>query len=208
MRNPEVVFAGRTFRASALLLAFLSLSCISSKQNGQSRGIDQILDAYAGSGNPGAAVAVIWGDSVFFSSAYGMADVAKQIPVTTSTNFRLASVTKQFTATAVLLLIRDRKISFDTILTDVVPDFSAYGSNITVRHLLTHTSGLVDYESLIPDSQTVQVHDEDVVRILRSVDSTLFKSGTAYQYSNSGYAVLAQIVQIVSGKRFADFLRD
>jgi CubicO group peptidase (beta-lactamase class C family) len=73
---------------------------------------------------------------------------------------------------------------------------------------LTHSSGLVDYESLIPDSQTVQVHDEDVVELLRSVDTTLFQPGTAYQYSNSGYAVLAQIVQTVSGKRFADFLRE
>ena len=84
------------------------------------------------------------------AKGYGLANVEERIPCGTNTNFRLASVTKQFTAMAVMMLAERKKLSLDERLTDFFPEFPAYGNQITLRHLLTHTSGLIDYEDVIP----------------------------------------------------------
>jgi CubicO group peptidase (beta-lactamase class C family) len=105
-----------------------------------------------------------------------------------------------------MILQEQGKLSYDQSLKDLFPDFPAYGEKITIRHLLQHTSGLIDYESLIPDTATVQVLDEDVLEMMKGVDSTYFEPGTQYRYSNSAYAVLAMIIEKVSGLKFANFL--
>lgn len=169
---------------------------------------EHVLADYQSPTVPGAAIVVLRQDSILFRAAYGMADLSKHTSVTPQTNFRLASVSKQFTSAAILLLIRGNQISFDTKLTEIFKDFPPYGSSITVRHLLTHTSGLASYESLIPDSQTVQVHDRDVLLLLSSVDSTYFPPGSQFRYSNSGYAIPSLIVESVARMPFAQFLED
>lgn len=162
---------------------------------------------YASPAGPGAAVLVMKNDSIIFEKSYGLADIESRQPVATTTNFRLASVTKEFTAMCIMILAERGLLSYEDTLAKFFPDFPAYGRSITVRQLLNHTSGLVDYESLIPDSQTVQVLDKDCLVLLMKVDTLLFPSGTKYEYSNTGYAFLALIVEKVSGKRFADFLK-
>lgn len=137
-----------------------------------------------------------------------MADLEKKIAATPQTNYRLASVTKQFTATAILLLYQDSKLSLDDRIKRWLPSLPAALDSVTIRQLLTHTSGIIDYEDVIPPGTTAQLHDADVLRLLESQDSTYFKPGTKYQYSNSGYALLALIVERVSGKSFAAFLHD
>ena len=137
-----------------------------------------------------------------------MADLEKKIAATPQTNYRLASVTKQFTATAILLLYQDSKLSLDDRIKRWLPSLPAALDSVTIRQLLTHTSGIIDYEDVIPPGTTTQPHDADVLRLLESQDSTYFKPGTKYQYSNSGYALLALIVERVSGKSFATFLHD
>jgi CubicO group peptidase (beta-lactamase class C family) len=117
-------------------------------------------------------------------------------------------VTKQFTAMSIMLLAERGLLSYEDSITTFFPDFPPYGKAITVRHLLNHTSGLVDYESLIPDSQTVQVLDSDCLELLKGVDSLYFSPGAKFEYSNTGYAILALVVERVSGKRFADFLKE
>lgn len=169
--------------------------------------VDEIMKEFDAPNVPGASMLVMKNDSVVFKKAYGYADVSDKRPVTTTTNFRLASITKQFTAMSVILLAERGQLSFADPITKFFPDFPAYGNEITVRHLLTHTSGLVDYESLIPDSQRVQVLDADCLRLMYDIDSLYFSVGTKYQYSNTGYALLALIVEKVSGMRFADFLK-
>jgi len=183
-------------------------SCISISPLSLQQSIDNIMKEYNAPNVPGASVLVLKNDSIVFKKAYGYADITTSTPVATTTNFRLASITKQFTATAIVLLAEQGKLSLDDKLTTFFPDFPSYGKEITVRHLLTHTSGLVDYESLIPDSQTVQVYDADCLKLMYSVDSLYFPAGTQYQYSNTGYALLALIVEKVSGKRFADFMKE
>jgi CubicO group peptidase (beta-lactamase class C family) len=168
--------------------------------------VDTLFADFSGD-RPGASVMVIRDGRPVFVKAYGLADRDRKIPVTPETGFRLASVTKQFTALSVMILVERGKLTFDTTLRDIFPDFPEYGGKITIRHLLTHTSGLVSYESLIPETATVPVYDRDVLRMMASVDSTYFPPGSEYRYSNSGYAVLAMLVEKVSGETFPAFLK-
>src|SRR5581483_4190991 len=104
---------------------------------------------------PGAAVMVIDHGQVVFQHGYGVAELRTRTPIDEHTNFRLASDTKQFTAMAVMLLVHDGKLRYDERLTEVFPEFPAYGKNITIRELLNHTSGLLDYEDLMPKYEGV-----------------------------------------------------
>jgi CubicO group peptidase (beta-lactamase class C family) len=170
--------------------------------------IDSLMARYASPAGPGASVLVVRNGKVVYQKGYGLADVEKGIPVTPETNFRLASLSKQFTATAVMLLIADRKLRYDDSLTALLTDVPAYARGVTVRQLLNHTSGLPDYEDFVPDSQTRQVHDGDVPGLIAQATAMKFAPGTRYDYSNTGYALLALIVERRSGKRYADFLND
>ena len=171
--------------------------------------IDSFFAPFAAPGRPGASVLVLHGDAVVVRRAYGLADVSTARPATPETNYRLASLTKGFTAAAVLLLVRDGTLTLDTAVTQVLTTFPAYGDSIRIRHLLSHTSGVRDYEDFVPDSQMSQVRDADVLKLLCArTKSTYFAPGAAFRYSNSAYALLALIVEQISGLRFADFLRD
>jgi CubicO group peptidase (beta-lactamase class C family) len=117
-------------------------------------------------------------------------------------------VTKQFTATAIRRLAEEGKLSLDDRVRQWLPSLLASADTITIRHLLTHTSGLIDYEDLMAPDTTEQIHDADVLRLLESEDRTYFAPGTSYQYSNSGYALLALIVERASGVTFATYLKD
>lgn len=162
---------------------------------------------------PGASVMIIRDGALAFAKGYGLADLEKKTPIARETNFRLASVSKQFTAMAVLILRERGKLSLDENLLAFFPEFPAFGKQITVRHLLTHTSGLLAYEDLIPEGTTIPVLDQDVLRILISngatnATPTYFPVGSQYRYSNSAYSLLALIVQARSGQTFAHFLRE
>jgi CubicO group peptidase (beta-lactamase class C family) len=170
--------------------------------------IDEILNEYNNPDLPGAAVMVVQSGEVIFQKGYGLANVEKKITITVATNFRLASVTKQFTAMSILILIDVGKLKLETTLKNIFPDFPEYGSDITIKNLLQHTSGLIDYEDLIPDTLTVQVKDKDVLELIMKTDSTYFQPGSQHRYSNTGYALLALTVEKLSGKPFRSFLKD
>jgi len=172
------------------------------------KAIDRLFAEYNHAGVPGAAVAVIRHGRPPLIRAYGLAELDTKRPVTERTNFRLASLTKPFTATAVLLLVREGRLTLDTRVTDIVSEFPAYGRDIRIRHLLTHTSGLRSYEELVPRSRARHVTDHDVVTLLKRTDHLLFRPGTAFRYGDSGYAVLALVVERVSRRPFAAFLHD
>jgi len=157
---------------------------------------------------PGACVMVIQNGKALLSRSYGLANCEDHIPCAPETNFRLASVTKQFTAMAIMILADRKQLSLDDPITKYFPEFPPYGEPITIRHLLNHTSGLADYEDLIPKGTLLPVLDINVLRLLQKQEKTLFPPGTQFRYSNSGYAFLALIVEKVSGKSFASFLRE
>ncbi|HEX2781556.1 MAG TPA: serine hydrolase domain-containing protein [Gemmatimonadaceae bacterium] len=172
------------------------------------RGIDSLLAAYARPGAPGASVLVVRDGRTIVSRSYGLADLAAGTPATPETNYRLASLTKQFTATAILLLAADGALRYDDSVSRFLPQLPACARGVTIRQLLTHTSGLPAYEDFVPDSQTTQVHDRDVPALIAHADSLYFPAGSSYRYSNTGYALLALIVERASGASFASFLRD
>jgi CubicO group peptidase (beta-lactamase class C family) len=162
--------------------------------------------AYSGA-VPGACVLVLHEGVPVVRQAYGMADLEREIASTSASNYRLASVTKQFTSAAVLMLTEEGVLSLEAPLREWLPSLPEAAGEVTVRHLLTHTSGLIDYEDLIPPGRTAQLHDADVLRLLKTEPRTYFAPGSAYRYSNGGYALLALIIEIVSGMSFATFLR-
>jgi CubicO group peptidase (beta-lactamase class C family) len=163
---------------------------------------------------PGAAVLVIKDDKILFERGYGITDVKTLHEIDEHTNFRLASVTKQFTAMAIMLLVHDGKLRYDEPLTEIFPDFPEYGKAITIRMLLNHTSGLQDYEDLMPkpDSnvpiEEIQIQDSGVLELLKHQNATKFPPGSRWEYSNSGYVLLGMIVERVSGDSFPDFLHN
>ena len=195
-------------RTSLVAVSILALLASCSRKDPVLTAIDDLFAPFSGDSVPGASVVVVQDGHVALTRAYGMADLESGVPAATATNYRLASLTKQFTAIAVLLLVRDGKLALDTPLTDVLPEFPDYDRTITLRHLLTHTSGVPDYEPFVSDTQSWQVKDRDVLDILMRTDGTDFPPGSAYSYSNSGYALLALVVERASGQSFADFLHD
>jgi CubicO group peptidase (beta-lactamase class C family) len=198
----------------ALLLIHLALvcgtiSCTSTKKAAVSAdAIDALFQEYNQPNVPGAAVMIIQEGKIALSRSYGFANLEERRPVTSATNFRLASVTKQFTAMAVLILAEQKKLSLDDPLVKFFPDLPPSDRAIKIRHLLNHTSGIVDYESLMPDSQTVQILDKEVLQLLKKADSTYFPAGSKFQYSNSAYSLLSLVVELVSHRPFAQFLKE
>ena len=172
------------------------------------RKIDSLLQDYRVTGSPGASVLVYEKGRILFAKGYGIKNGTTGEKVNVSTCFRLASLTKQFTAMCILQLSEQGKLSLDSPAHRFLTGLPVYAHGITIRHLLTHTSGLVDYEDLIPASQTKQVLDKDCLELMSTTDHLYFQSGTNYRYSNTGYALLALIVQKVTGKDFAGYLRD
>ena len=197
---------------TSLLLA-LSMSVAAFSQDYSSQ-IDNIFQPLVTANSPGFAVGVIKDGKLVISRGYGLADLNTKQRITSTTDFRLASVTKQFTAMAVMLLVHDGKLRYDDTLTKIFPEFPAYGSQITIRNLLNHTSGLKHYEGIyeeqtanLPADKVPQLHDADVLSILEQQTSTDFPPGTRWEYSNSGYAVLAMIVERISGQPFSDYVQ-
>jgi CubicO group peptidase (beta-lactamase class C family) len=177
--------------------------------------IDAVFGPLKSSSAPGAAVLVVHNASPVFRRGYGVADLRTLHPIGPNTNFRLASFTKQFTATCIMLLVRDGKLHYDDHLTDIFPEFPAYGKEITIRNLLNHTSGLPDYEDLLmaqypdtPPDKIPQILDAGVLKLLKQETAGKFQAGSKWEYSNSGYAILATIVEKVSGKPFGQFLHE
>lgn len=172
------------------------------------RAVDSLFAPYDLADGPGASLLVMRDGRVLLERSWGLAVVETRTPATAHTSYRLASLTKQFTATAILLLVRDGRLRLDEPARAVLPELPAYASAVTIRQLLTHTSGLWDYEDFVPDTARTQVHDADVPALLHRVDSTYFPPGTQWRYSNTGYALLALVVERASGERFARFLHD
>jgi CubicO group peptidase (beta-lactamase class C family) len=168
--------------------------------------IDELMRDYAGA-NPGASVLVLKDGEPRIRASYGLGDLEANVPVTPATNFRLASVSKQFTAAGILLLMEEEKLRLDDRLAQWLQSLPPATSEVTLRHLLTHTSGLIDYEDVMPSTQTTQLNDQDVLRLLESQDRTYFAPGTAYRYSNSGYVLLGPVIEKASGQAFPEFLQ-
>lgn len=169
--------------------------------------VDRLFAAFQDPARPGAAVLVTRADEVLVRGTFGAADCEAGTPITPETNFRLASLSKAFTAAAVLVLMRRGMLTLDTTLAEALPLSPPYSGEIRIRHLLTHTAGLPDYEDFVPDDLPYQVTDADVLELIRTKANALyFPPGVAFRYSNTAYALLALIVARYSGQTYATFL--
>lgn len=189
---------------------FLSNYALSQTNEEAGRKIDSLFASY-NSQTPGAAVAIVKDGKVIFIKGYGMADLDHDIPITPQTVFNIASVSKQFTAFAIYLLEHEGKISFDDDVRKYIPELPDYGTTIKIRHLLAHTSGLRDQAAI---GALTGWHSGDVItteQILKLVTrqkSLNFTPGTMFNYNNTGYTLLAEIVQRITGKTFAEYTNE
>lgn len=208
---------GNVLRATAILgcaALLLAAALPGAKADKPAKLVDALLKGLGGEREPGAAIMVLRDGAVVYLGTRGVADLQAMRPIDGRTNFRLASLSKAFTAAAVALLVRDGKLRYEDRLTDLLPGFPEYGRAITVRHLLDHTSGLPDYEGLMPAAdpgrpvEESQIDDAGVLELLRGRKAGWFVPGSIWRYSNSGYVMLGLIVARVSGRSFPTFLRE
>lgn len=159
-------------------------------------------------GAVGLSVAVARGDRVILSKGYGTADLENGIAATDASVFRIASVTKQFTAAAVLRMAERGKLRLDDDFTKYI-EFPTHGKTVTIRHLLTHTSGLKSYND-VPGFFDDIARDRTPDKVLEPVrgQPLEFEPGTKWSYSNTGYHLLGMIIEKVSGKTYGEHMRD
>jgi CubicO group peptidase (beta-lactamase class C family) len=179
--------------------------------------MDSAFSGIASHDTPGFAVLVKKDGKIVFEKGYGVRDLRSKTGIDAQTNFRLASFTKQFTAMAIMLLVHDGRLRYDQTLTDIFPEFPAFGKQITVRTLLNHAGGLPYYEDLMDAAEKTkgsiwsaekQIQDAEVLQLLEKESHGKFAAGTKWEYSNSGYVVLGLMVAKVSGISFGKFLQE
>jgi D-alanyl-D-alanine carboxypeptidase len=173
--------------------------------------IDSIVSRPMSTGNiAGMAVAVIKGRDTLLMKGYGMADLENQIPVTAQTVFRIGSITKQFTSSAVMQLVEQGKVSLDDEMTKYIPSYPTRGRKILVRHLLNHTSGIPSYTDIGPRFRRVARTDlaRDSLVALIANDSLLFEPGSHFYYNNTGYYMLGMLLEKVTGKPYGEYLAE
>jgi CubicO group peptidase (beta-lactamase class C family) len=173
--------------------------------------VDQLFARWTGD-TPGCAVGVSKGGTPVLEKAYGMADLEHDVPNRSDTIFEAGSVSKQFTAAAVLLLARDGRLSLDDSIRKYIPEVPGYEWPITIRQMLTHMSGLRDWGSVAsiggwPRTTRAYTHDH-VLEIISRQKALNFIPGAQYSYSNSGYNLAAILVSRVSGQPFAEFSQE
>jgi CubicO group peptidase (beta-lactamase class C family) len=170
---------------------------------------DRALAPWNNTHGPGCAVGISRAGRVLLTRGYGMADLIGDRPITPNTILESGSVAKQFTATAVLLLMQDGKLSLEDDARKYLPELPVYGRPITVRHLLTHTSGLREWSNLMQWQgwpRGTRVHTQsDVFDVITRQRSINYPVGDFYSYTNSGFLLLRTLVERVSGKPFAQF---
>ena len=196
-------------------LGVLEIKPLAGQQADNSSSIDSLLSPGLRPDEPGLAALVKDRGRILFEKGYGVRELSSHARIDPQTNFRLASCTKQFTAMAIMLLVHDGKLQYEDHLTDFFPDFPAYGRAITIRHLLTHTAGLPDYETLMEQEEKAkgpiwsaqhQIQDAEVLSLLEKQAAGKFAPGTSWDYSNSGYVVLGLIIAKVAGMSYREFL--
>src|SRR3954452_23486730 len=177
--------------------------------NSTTAAIDRVFKDWQSKDGPGCAVGVSRDGRILYQHGYGMANLETGTAIGPASIFHVASVSKQFTATAIMLRAEDGKLSVDDNIRKYLPEIPDYGTPITIRHLLTHTSGLRDQWALIGLArgrfEENRITEADVMDIVPRQKALNFKPGSEYLYSNTGFTLLAVIVKRVSGESLKDF---
>jgi len=184
--------------------------------------VDRLFAPWSKGDSPGAAVIVIKDSQILLKKGYGLANLENKKPIEPDTAFLLASITKQFTAMAIMMLAERGNLRYENPLSKYFPEFPPYARQITIRHLLNHMAGFPEYDELFLESgkldkdyprsaktkpSSFEPTAKDALAILAQVKAPRFAAGEKWEYSNSGYVILAQIVEKVSGQSFSQFLQ-
>ncbi|MCY4122523.1 MAG: serine hydrolase [Acidobacteria bacterium] len=196
--------------AAAACLAIALAVVTPARQRATAEGrLDLIFEPWSARGAPGCAVSVMRGGDILFAKGYGDANLEYDVPITPSSVFHVASVSKQFTALAVALLVADGRVSWNDDIRRYVPELPDFGDTITLRHLAHHTSGIRDQWSLLQMAgwrwEGDVITQDDVLALLSRQTGVHFRPGSDYLYSNSGYTLLAVVVERVSGRTLREF---
>jgi D-alanyl-D-alanine carboxypeptidase len=154
---------------------------------------------------PGIALRIIQADKVAKTATYGLANLELNVPVKAETVFEIGSITKQFTAAGILLLAQEGKLSVDDLISQHLKNTPASWTNITIRHLLSHTSGIKSYTGLTGFELTRHLTQEQFIRAIGE-QPLEFQPGESWKYSNTGFNLLGYIIENVSGKKYWEFL--
>jgi CubicO group peptidase (beta-lactamase class C family) len=204
------------------LLPTFALSCVLLQAQDLTSHLDTLLAKYNDKNGPGMAAMLIRDGRVVYRKDFGYADLDAHTLIARDTQFLLGSMTKQFTAMAIMILKERGKLQFEDPLSKFCPEFPAYARAIAIRHLLNHTSGMpdyeeillggkVDYDKLFQSSKSTRTAHEytsaEALSALSRQQKLRFAPGEKFEYSNSGYVVLGQIIERLSGMRYAEFLK-
>ncbi len=182
-----------------------------SSQKTVEKSVDKLFSFWDKENSPGAAVAIVQDGEVIYQNAYGKANLEYDIPNSPATIFHIASVSKQFTVFAILLLEQEGKLKLDDDVRKYIPEVPDFGHKITLRHLASHTSGLRDQWNLLAlagwrlDDVITKEH---IMKLVAKQKDLNFKPGDEYTYCNTGFTLLAEVVARVSGKSFPEFTEE
>lgn len=200
----------KRFGTVALLAVFgIELSAQTSMPGANAARIDSMaMAALAQWPAVGLSIAVVRGKDTLVMKGYGRADLENDVPATAQTVYRIGSITKQFTAVAILQLLEQGKLALDDTIQRFLPDYHAQGHRITIRHLLTHTSGIKSYTGLGPEWQRrirLDLPHDSLLALFQDKPFD-FEPGTKFLYNNSGFYLLGMIIERITGQSYADYL--
>lgn len=204
------LFSATIFAPGSAILGYRS-SDVGSRVSGvgyRTSDIDAVFAQWASAGSPGCAVGIFEKGAITFAKGYGSASLEHRVPITPESVFYAGSVSKQFTAMAAALAMKQGKLAYEDSIRTYLPELPAYADAIKVRHLIHHTSGLRDYNTLLSIAGR---RDEDawdnrvVLQITARQKALNFEPGSEYLYSNTGYTLLATIVERATGTKFAEY---
>lgn len=201
--------------------AFVALMSAGVRAQTLTSRLNKLLDDWKQKNAPGMAAMLVRNGRVEYRRVFGFAGLEAHTPITPDTQFLLASITKQFTAMAIMILAERHQLQFDDSLAKFFPDFPAYARTITIRNLLNHTAGLTQYDDILAikldetyfrSSKSPPAAHEltsaEVLQLLSRQEKPRFPPGEKFEYSDSAYVVLGQIVERLSGERYAEFLKE
>lgn len=198
------------------LTVLFAVICFSSQSQAQSKSdkqltaaFDTLISSVFKPNGPGATAIVSRKGQVIYKKAFGMADLELNVPMNTENIFRIGSITKQFTAVAILQLAEKGKLTLQDDIKKFIPDYPTHGHTITVEHLLTHTSGIKSYTGMagFEDMMRKDMKPLEIIDVFKNQPME-FAPGTQYNYNNSGYILLGYIIEKVSGKTYEEYVKE
>jgi CubicO group peptidase (beta-lactamase class C family) len=193
-----------------LAIIFLILSgCCAAIAQPSTASLDSLITSRLNNVAPGCAVLIAKNGQIVYEKAFGKANLELNVAMKPNMVFRLGSITKQYTAIAILQLVEQGKISLQDSIQKFIKDFPGKGHTVTIENLLTHTSGIIDYESLninIPNEYRVELPPKQIVDSLAR-HPLVFTPGSKFSYCNSNYFILGYIIELISGQSYAAYMQ-